>query len=461
MDFNKKIDELREGLINDTAELVKIKSVEEKALENMPFGEGPAKALKCALDISKKLGFKTVNLDNYVGFAEFGEGEDYVMALGHVDVVPEGDDWLYPPYSATIHDNNMYGRGTLDDKGPIIAALYGAKAIMDSNVPLSKRIRIVFGTNEETGDADIEHYLKNEKPPVMGFTPDAEYPLINGEKGMFGCNLVREFNDNTKGVILKSIKGGQAHNIVPNKCTAIIVNGTTENLNSIKSYIDKNSLSASVKEINNEIVVESSGVSVHASTPWNGKNAIMQLFDILSVVNFNSEDVNSFVEFMNSAVGMDCVGKNFGIGLEDSVSGNLSLNIGVIDMVSDKLKVSVDIRFPVTFKVDDVKTPFINKLKGTGIKAEDIDTADPLYFEESHELVTKLQKVYAEQTGKDSKPFCIGGGTYAKSMPNILAFGPVFPGDPDTVHQVNEFISLDNLLINAKIYAHALYELAK
>lgn len=461
MDFNKRIDELKEGLISDTAKLVKIKSLEEKPLENMPFGEGPAKALKCALDISKELGFKTVNLDNYVGFAEFGEGEDYVMALGHVDVVPEGDDWMYPPYSATIKDNNMYGRGTLDDKGPIVAALYGAKAVMDSKLPLGKRIRIVFGTNEETGDADIEHYLKHEKPPVMGFTPDADYPLINGEKGMFGCMLVSEFKDNTSGVVLKSIEGGQAHNIVPNKCTAIISNGTTETFNNIKTFIEKNSLSASVKEINNEIIVESLGVSVHASTPWNGKNAIMQLFDILSIVKFNSGDINSFIKFMNSAVGMDCVGKNFGVGLEDSISGKLSLNIGVIHMTCDKVEVSVDIRFPVTFKSDDVKIPFVSKLQGSNIRAEKIETAEPLYFEESHPLVKTLRKVYEEQTGKDSKPFCIGGGTYAKAMPNILAFGPVFPGDPDTIHQVNEFISLDNLIINAKIYAHALYELAK
>ncbi|SHK35781.1 succinyl-diaminopimelate desuccinylase [Hathewaya proteolytica DSM 3090] len=461
MDFNKRIDELKNDLINDTAELVKIKSVEEAPLPGMPFGEGPAKSLQCALNIAIRLGFKTVNLDNYVGYAEFGEGEEYVMALGHVDVVPEGDNWTYPPYGAEIHNDNMYGRGTLDDKGPIMAALYGAKAVMDSKAPISKRIRIVFGSNEETGDSDIEYYLEREKAPAMGFTPDAEYPLINGEKGMFGCNLVKKINGNDQGLILKSIEGGQAHNIVPNKSVAVLTGNTEGVVEAINKYIAEKQLTVSVKVENDEVIVESTGVSVHASTPWGGKNAIMQLFEVLGAVKFGSSDLNQYVEFMNSSIGMNCVGEKFDVGLEDKASGKLSFNIGVISMKENVIDVSVDIRFPVTFNAEDVEIPFKNKLAGTGIEIENLSTAKPLYFEESHPLVQKLRKVYSEQTGKDSTPICIGGGTYAKAMPNILAFGPVFPGDPDTVHQVNEFISIDNLVINAKIYAEALFEMAK
>ena len=150
MKINEKIDELKEQLIISTQEIVKIKSIEEVAKEGMPYGEGISKALDKALEISKNLGFKTFNLDGYVGYAEYGDEEEYVAVLGHLDVVPEGNGWIYPPYGAEIHDGKMYGRGTMDDKAPIMAALYGLKAVKDLNLSLSKRLNYI-ATNEETG----------------------------------------------------------------------------------------------------------------------------------------------------------------------------------------------------------------------------------------------------------------------------------------------------------------------
>lgn len=191
MEINKIIEELKDDLIDSTAELVKIKSIEDEAKEGKPYGEGVASALEKALEISEKLGFETVNVDGYVGYAEYGEGDEYVGVLGHLDLVPEGDGWKYPPYGAEIHDGKMYGRGTTDDKGPIMAALYGLKAIKESKLPLSKKVRILFGTNEETGSKEIEHYLEKEKPPVLGFTPDAEYPIIYAEKGITIFDVVK------------------------------------------------------------------------------------------------------------------------------------------------------------------------------------------------------------------------------------------------------------------------------
>ncbi len=160
----------------------------------MPFGEGISEALECALSIAERLGLKTVNLDNYAGFAEFGEGDDYVALLGHLDVVPEGDNWIYPPFAAEIHDGKIYARGAVDDKGPVISALYALKAVKEEGLKLSKRVRVIFGTNEETESKDMHYYLKKEKPPVSGFTPDAEYPIINGEKGITVFDLVKKLN---------------------------------------------------------------------------------------------------------------------------------------------------------------------------------------------------------------------------------------------------------------------------
>lgn len=194
----KKIDQLRDDIIKSTQEICRIRSVESDGKEGMPFGEGVNEALEYALNLSKKLGFKTQNIDGYVGYAEYGEGEDYVAVLGHLDIVPEGDGWIYPPYEAQIHDGKIYARGAVDDKGPIIAALYGLYAIKELGLKLNKKVRIIYGTNEETGCSDMQYYLKKEKSPVLGFTPDSDFPLIFAEKGITIFDIVKEFRKSLK-----------------------------------------------------------------------------------------------------------------------------------------------------------------------------------------------------------------------------------------------------------------------
>jgi succinyl-diaminopimelate desuccinylase len=463
MELNKRIDSMRDEIIKSTQEIVRIKSVEGEPKEGMPFGEGCAKSLDYALKIADKLGFRTVNLDGYVGYAEYGEGEEYVAALGHLDVVPEGEGWIYPPYGAEIHDDKIYGRGTSDDKGPIIAALYGLKAVKDEGLALSKRIRIIFGTNEETGSNDLPYYLEREKAPAAGFTPDAEYPIINGEKGLTGFRMVREFNKRCEGdIVIKEIKGGQASNIVPDYCKSVLV---AKDCDAVIKAVDKFAeesgyeLSAEVKE--DLVYIYSKGAPAHASLLEQGKNAVMQLFAFLGTLNLGSNDVSNFVCFMNKYIGMNVHGEAFGCFLEDEVSGKLSFNLGIIEMNEEKVEFVLDVRYPVTCKLEDMKTPFEKTIEGTGIEIAHFSHHEPLYFEPKHPLIKALQKVYEEQTGNKADLVSIGGGTYAKSMPNIVAFGPEFPGEPDTIHKANEYIKIDNLIINAKIYAHALYELAK
>lgn len=463
MEINKKIDEMREDLINSTAELIKIKSLEGEAKEGMPFGEGPAKALACALDTAKRLGFKTVNLDNYVGYAEIGEGEDYVAALGHLDVVPEGEGWIYPPYGAEIHDGKMHGRGTTDDKGPIMAALFGAKAIMDLGLSTSKRIRIIFGTNEETGSNELEYYLEREKPPVAGFTPDAQYPLINGEKGLTSFDIIKDFTTSEEGnVSIKSINGGQAANMVPDFCEAHLkVNNPKCIIEKLETFAKEKAFQLCAEEKEGMVVIKSKGESAHGSTPQLGKNAIMQLFAFLGTLEISNKEVADYVKFLNDHIGMEFNGESFGVCLEDEVSGKLSFNTGVIKMDDKKSILTLNLRYPVTKKLDDMMEPFNKTIEGTGLRIENFSHQEPLYFQPEHPLVKALQTVYTKETGKEANLISIGGGTYAKEMPNILAFGPMFPEDPDCIHKPNEFITLDNLVLNAKIYAHALYELAK
>jgi succinyl-diaminopimelate desuccinylase len=463
LEINKIIEELKDDLIDSTAELIKIKSIEDEAKEGKPYGEGVASALEKALEISEKLGFKTVNVDGYVGYAEYGEGDEYVGVLGHLDLVPEGDGWKYPPYAAEIHDGKMYGRGTTDDKGPIMAALYGLKAIKEAKLPLSKKVRILFGTNEETGSNEIEHYLAKEKPPVLGFTPDAEYPIIYAEKGITIFDVVKKLEiKSDKAIKLKYIKGGEASNMVPDYCEAGIECPDTDMIiRSVEYCANRNGIELTAEEKDGLVVVKSFGLSAHGSTPEIGKNAIMQMFKFLAELPLGHCDELQFIRFFNNNVGNETDGKSFGVDLEDEPSGKLSFNVGTISMENNEIKMSLNLRYPVTYKAEDLMEKFNKKIEGTGIKIENFQDQKPLYFDDKHPLIKSLQKVYKEQTGKEPELLAIGGGTYAKEMPNMVAFGPLFPGEPDVIHKKDEYIELENLVLNSKIYGHAIYELAK
>lgn len=463
MELNRRIDEMKEELITATQEILKFKSVEGEAKEGMPFGEEVGRCLEHALKVSEELGFKTVNLDGYVGYAEYGQGEDYVAVLGHLDVVPEGDGWIYPPYGAEIHDGKIYARGTMDDKGPIMAALYGLKAIADAKLPLSKRVRIIFGTNEETGSKELEYYLEREKPPVAGFTPDAEYPIIYAEKGITVFDVVKEFKIKSQDdIVIKYIKGGQRANMVPDYCEArLVAKDANSIVKAVESFAKETSYNIKAEVIDNTVLIKSVGVSAHGSVPHLGKNGIMQMLAFLGTLSLGNNDSADFINFFNRYVGMETHGEAFGVGLEDEASGKLSFNVGVINVDENSASMTLNLRYPVTYKLDDMINPFNARLEGTGMEIRNLDHQEPLYFPEDHPLINTLQRVYKEQTGDEPKLLAIGGGTYAKEMPNIVAFGPIFPGKPDLDHQANEYIEIDDLILNARIYAHTIYELAK
>ncbi|ADL52682.1 dipeptidase PepV [Clostridium cellulovorans] len=463
MQLNEKIDQLKDQLIASVQELVKIKSVEGEAKEGMPYGEGPTKALECAIKISEKLGFKTRNVENRVAYAEFGEGEDYVGILGHLDVVPEGDGWIHPPYGAEIHDGKIYGRGTADDKGPIIAALYGLVAIKELNLPLSKRVRIIFGTNEESGSNEIKYYLAKEKPPVLGFTPDADFPIINGEKGLTTFDIVKNFGEVAEGVCnIKYIKGGNKANMVPDYCEAAIITGNMDELmETLEDYKTRRKCNMEAVKSGDMVIIKSYGKSAHGSTPELGLNAIMQLIAFVATLDLAADDKRDLIEYLDENIGMETNGESMNVGLYDEVSGNLSFNVGVIDFNEKKAVITLNLRYPVTKTYEDMIVPLEEKLKEIDLKIENMGHHKPLYYNEDHVLIKKLQQVYTEETGEEAKLISIGGGTYAKEMPNTVAFGPRFPGSPDVIHQPNEYIEIDKLILSAKIYAKAIYELAK
>ncbi|WP_039656405.1 dipeptidase PepV [Clostridium tyrobutyricum] len=463
MGINDRVEEIKDEMIKSIKEIVQIKSVTDEKKPGKPFGEGVSKALDKALEISERLGFKTKNLDGYVGYAEYGEGEDYVAVLGHLDVVPEGKGWEFPPYGAEIHDGKMYGRGTMDDKGPIITTLYSLKVIKDLKLPLSKRVRIIFGTNEENGCSEIQYYKDREKPPIMGFTPDGDYPIIYAEKGIVTFDLVKNIKVKPCGDIsIEYIEGGERANVVPNHCeVGLKVKNPEDIIKSINKFCNENSIEAKVECKKGLVVITVTGLAAHGSTPELGKNAVMQIFKILGALKIEKSDISDVIDFFNRYVGYETDGKSFGLSLEDKESGKLTFNIGAAHMKDNKISIAFNLRYPVTFKYEDMMGPFNNRISGLGFGIQNMMHQKPLFFPEKHPLIKILQKVYTEQTGEEAKLLAIGGGTYAKDMPNMVAFGPMILGEPETIHNSNEYIKIDHIIRNAKIYAHAIYELAK
>lgn len=463
--LDQRILEMKDAIVQAVQESVRIKSVEDTARENMPFGEGVYTALNHAMKLSEKLGFKAVNMDNMIGYAEYGQGEEMVAVLGHLDVVPEGEGWSYPPYGAEIHDSRIYGRGTLDNKGPIIGALFALKAIKDLKIPLKKRVRIIFGTNEESGSRGVEYYVQREEVPVLGFTPDAEYPIIYAEKGIVIVSHEKQFKGERGGICLKSFKGGVAANVVPAYAKALLgmdEECVGEMLECIEKIIEKNgwNIEASVKEKSKDIQLLSYGISAHGSTPELGKNAIIPLLQLLNQLDIK-KDVKELFSFIEKFIGEETDGESLKIGMEDDISGKFTLNLGTMTGNDGAMEFDVNIRYPVTGKYDDFIPKLQEIMKENHVEIKNIRHKAPLYIPKEAELIQKLQKVYQEKMNQDPELLAIGGGTYAKSMKNIVAFGPIFPGEPDVIHQPDEYITIDNLIKNVQIMAAAIYELAR
>ncbi len=445
MNFDRELDARESELIESLQELIRIRSVGEEAGAH-PFGDGPHACLMACLALGERLGFRTASVDDMAGYVEYGSGEEMVAVLGHLDVVPEGDGWNYPPYGAVIDNGRLYGRGAVDDKGPTVAALYALRAIADSGVALSRRIRVIFGLNEEKGSLCIKHYVnKGEELPVMGFTPDGEYPIINGEKGIVTATFVRRLSaDGAKRIA--AFSAGIAANVVPEFATAEL------------TFAPEGKLPEKVSATGTR--VEARGVNAHGSTPELGENAIGRLLLALDGLGL-SGDHGEAVHFLAEHIGMETRGKSLGIALSDDISGDLTLNFGVAKLEGDTLSVTINIRYPVTRKLEEFYPALVAKMAEGGFMETSLAHKQALYMPPESELIRCLSKVYEEQTGEPARLISMGGGTYAKAMPNTVAFGPIFPGDEAVEHKPNEYIELSKLMKNAKIIAAAMYEMAK
>ena len=439
------VNENSKDMIESIKAAVRINSVmdEDTATESMPFGKGVDESLRKTLEIAESLGFKTVYKDGYYGYAEIGEGEELIGILGHIDVVPIGDEskWKFPPFSATEEDGYIYGRGTQDDKGPTIAAMYAVKALLDAGVKFEKRVRFIIGGDEENLWRCIAKYTENgEEIPSMGFTPDSSFPVTNAEKSLV------QFYLRGKGSKDLSLNISGALNAVPGVAnyTGKLADKLAEKLDELKFDYEKDGESITVI-----------GKRVHAASADKGVNAIERLCKALYEIGVE-DGVVRFVAELSDSVGSkilpNCV---------DDVSGTLTLNLGELIINEKESKIGFDSRVPVKFTIEDLEDAVKEKAANYELEFEEFDRLKSLYVPADSELIKTLVSVYEQETGLEGTPKSSGGATYAKALDNCVAFGAMFPFDEKTEHQENERVDIKNMIKATEIYALAIYKLLK
>ena len=466
MEYLQLIEDSKDEMIQMLRELLSFRSVIDSPAADMPFGKGVQDSFQYMLKRAAHDGFETENIDNYGGHIEFGDGDEVIGVLGHLDVVPEGNDWDYPPFSAQIIDGKVYGRGATDNKGPVVASYFAMKALKRSGAITDKKVRMILGLDEETSWIGMDKYLKKVKPPSIGFAPDADFPVIHGEKGILTFELAKKFKKTAiKGLELRSFKGGNAANMVADHARAVVRDERPDAYEQIKDkvakYREEEKRKINAKGAGKCLEIVARGVSSHGARPENGENAISVMMDFLSRLYFTSEETNEFISFYNAHIGFELDGKSLGCKLSDEVSGGLILNIGVIDMTHEAARLKINIRYPVTSSdnaVYEAIAPFAGKYDLGIIK---IRHQPPIYYPKDAPIIKVLTDVYIKHTGDtESCPITIGGGTYARAAANLVAFGARFPGSEEMAHKKNEFIEIDKMVLISKIYADAIYELS-
>lgn len=435
--------ENRENIIRDIGRLVAVKSVMGPAEEGMPFGRGPAEALKLALEIAGELGLDTCNCENMIGYAQTGSGEEHLATITHLDVVP-AEGWKEDPFSLRRREGYIIGRGVLDDKGPSVLCLYALKFFKDRGLPLRYPIRALLGINEENHMADLEYYLEHYKAPLFCFSPDANFPLCNGEKGIYHGE-VRAWLPSDR---IADIRGGVAANVIPDKAEAWVYAEALESTDEVSAVKEGETWHLTAR-----------GIGGHASQPEGTRNAIGLLVDYILDNNILSGVEKDFFLGLQALHG-STDGSSLGIEAEDEQFTPLTIAGGVIGMRDGCVYQSVDCRYPGTSSGMLVAAS-LAALWGELATVYNISDSKPFFMRTDNPAVQVCLEAYRAVTGEDAQPYTIGGGTYARHFPNAVSFGPEHPERPapdfaGPIHGVDEAANADWLMEALRIYILAL-----
>ncbi|PJN88061.1 dipeptidase PepV [Bacillus sp. mrc49] len=467
MNWREEVEKRKMDLLLDTQNLLKIKSVldEENKTEDAPFGQGVKEALDFMLQLGEKDGFTVKNVDNVAGHIEMGEGEELIGILCHVDVVPEGDGWSSDPFGAELRNGRIYARGAIDDKGPTMAAYHAMKLVRELGQPLNKRVRMIIGTDEESNWRCVDRYFEVEEMPSMGFAPDADFPIISAEKGIWDLSVIHPVdagNGTSSEVNVIEFSSGRRTNMVPDFATAIVeAANPDEVVANYQAYMQKYSLKGQAVPQKNQVLLELNGVSAHAMEPNNGINAGLHLAAFLADLPLDPH-AKSYFTFIKDRLFEDSRGNNLGLAYADEETGDLTINAGVFNYSKQAdSSIGFSVRYPVTFEWEQQKAALEERLAAYNLNVKTNSHSTPHYVNSDSFLIKTLQEVYEAETGDKAELLSIGGGTYARSLKEGVAFGPLFPGSEDIAHQKDEYIDIEDMLKATSIYARAIHELAK
>ncbi len=444
-ELDRRIESYRDDMVAALQDLVRIPSVRGEKRPQAPFGEGPATCLRKALEMAEELGLTTLNLDHYAGHAELGEGDQTIGILVHLDVVPVGENWTMPPFDAVVKEGCVWGRGACDNKAACVETLYAIKALQAVGMKWKKKVRIIFGCDEESAWEDMKYYKERVKMPDFGYVPDGNFPLTNAEKGILHIEI--RIPARLDDLRIRSLQGGERPNVVLARLT-MEVDGPFQPT-SPHEHI-------SVQWNSKGSTLISKGIAAHACTPWEGRSAGHPLFGFLRREGWKG----NLIDFVCDRLA-DLDGSGLGIQCEDEESGALTMNLGTLHKEGEEFVAVVDIRYPVTADYDRLVRTLEQTAAQYGAAVRVIDHKPPLYLPKDHPLVTTLLRVYEETTGIYAQAESTGGGTYARAMDNAVAYGPGFR-DPQVdhhAHNADEFIGIDEMLRACRIYAHTILAL--
>jgi succinyl-diaminopimelate desuccinylase len=457
----------KEDLLNDLFNLLKIQSIKDEtsSTPEAPMGKKIGEALDFALNLCEGIGLKTKNIDGYAGHAELIQdvNEETIGILCHVDVVPATGEWTSPPFEPVIRDGKLFARGAIDDKGPTIAAFYGLKIVKELGLPLKKNIRMIFGTDEESGMSCMKYYKEVETMPTIGFAPDADFPMINAEKGQINVeislNVEADVEQSTEAELI-SFKAGDRINMVPERATAILTGNVENILAQFDPFCSEHNLKYKISQHEHMLELTLFGISAHGMEPHVGINAGTLFAKFLQEFALSNRASN-FLNFV-SDMHEDFEGEQLQIQYFDDITGPLTVNPGIISYDKDgEATLQLNIRCPVTTNYEETKSKLTRELERRHFFISAQRESNPHHVPADHTVIHVLQKVYEEESGLEPTLLSTGGATYAKFMSSGVAFGACFPGKEMTAHQKDEYIEIEDLLKATAIYARAIYELAK
>ena len=459
----------RTEMVSTLSSLVRIPSIfSDNAKPGAPFGENIAKCLETALRIGADMGFNTKNLNGYAGEIQLNNGENMIGILCHSDVVEPGDGWQTPPFEPTLIGDNLYGRGSIDDKAGIVCALFAMKYLKDNNlIKDTFSVRLIIGTDEELGWNDMNYYKKHaDRFPDVSLVIDANFPVIYCEKGLWDFNLKWKSNNTantSKPIQLVELTGGAARNAVPSKATAVLTSKSADEISEfLKKYAADNHIECEIISEKDSIAITVSGIGVHAMWPEKGKSAINALISLLSSLPEDDFSDSEFAKAYMHAIGNDFTGSNLGISCSDNESGSLTFVVGQIDFNSETKEYTLisGLRYPSSKDFNTISEKMISSISDYGFKVASVDHLAPVFFKKDNPIIKTLMDAYCEVTNdKSNEPLAIGGATYSRALPNAVAFGPLFPEEDELAHEPNEFMNINNLERACEVLIAALIKL--